>query len=97
LIDFDSNFNRFPAAVPGYSDMIDNPMDLSRMEEKIENHLYASRAEFIDDFHVMVENCEEYNGDGGLEETADQSIVNRVLPHMLYALRVVILYSWPAR
>ena len=37
-------------------------MDLSTIEDKLNKKTYKSRKEFIEDFELMWENCEEYNG-----------------------------------
>ena len=60
---------------PGYSELIDTPVDLSKIEEKLENRSYISRAKFVEDFHIMVDNCEEYNGEESEYTTMARSIL----------------------
>lgn len=38
-------------------------MDLSTIQLKINNKIYKSRREFIDDLELIVQNCLTYNGD----------------------------------
>ncbi|XP_006817978.2 LOW QUALITY PROTEIN: chromatin remodeling regulator CECR2-like [Saccoglossus kowalevskii] len=45
---------------PGYFDIIDQPMDLSTIEKKINSKKYTSKDEFISDFKLIFENCQEY-------------------------------------
>lgn len=45
-----------------YYSVVRKPMDLSTMEEKLENGLYKSLSEFKRDFRLIVDNCRQYNG-----------------------------------
>lgn len=45
-----------------YYSVVRKPMDLSTMEEKLENSLYKSLSEFKRDFRLIVDNCRQYNG-----------------------------------
>ncbi|XP_071875381.1 uncharacterized protein isoform X2 [Bombus fervidus] len=47
---------------PRYYSVVRKPMDLSTMEEKLENGLYKSLSEFKRDFRLIVDNCRQYNG-----------------------------------
>ncbi|XP_033095578.1 bromodomain-containing protein DDB_G0270170-like [Anneissia japonica] len=47
---------------PKYLEYIEKPMDLGTMEEKLDKKQYSSKSEFVDDMHLMFENCETYNG-----------------------------------
>ncbi|CAO3616923.1 unnamed protein product [Cunninghamella echinulata] len=49
---------------PDYYDVIKNPMDLSKIKEKIDSKSYSSLAEFEDDVRLMLNNCYQYNGPG---------------------------------
>mmetsp|Transcript_21191 Transcript_21191/g.41136 ORF Transcript_21191/g.41136 Transcript_21191/m.41136 type:complete len:1305 (-) Transcript_21191:142-4056(-) len=47
---------------PDYDDRIERPMDLLSMKKKALNGEYKEVESFAADFHLMVENCSEYNG-----------------------------------
>ncbi|PXF46557.1 Histone acetyltransferase GCN5 [Gracilariopsis chorda] len=48
-----------------YYDVIKNPMDLSTMQERLDNGwFYVTKEIFIADFKRMVTNCKTYNGKG---------------------------------
>jgi hypothetical protein len=48
---------------PRYFSIIENPMDLSTIQQKINNKIYVNNSsEFIRDIELMVANCEQYNG-----------------------------------
>jgi len=48
---------------PNYFSIIGNPIDLSQVQQKINNKVYVNNsAEFIRDIELMVANCEQYNG-----------------------------------
>lgn len=52
---------------PRYYSIITKPMDLQRMEDKLDYGEYLSFAEFKADFQLIVDNCRQYNGtDNGL-------------------------------
>ncbi|XP_055375553.1 bromodomain-containing protein 7 [Condylostylus longicornis] len=46
---------------PGYSSIIDQPMDFLTMRQKIENNEYSTLLEFTEDFRLMCENAIRYN------------------------------------
>lgn len=46
---------------PGYSDVIDCPMDFSTMRKKIVQNKYNDVNDFKDDFKLMIDNCCKYN------------------------------------
>eukprot|EP00111_Clytia_hemisphaerica_P006367 TCONS_00018467-protein len=50
------------AEAPNYYEFIKNPMDLSKIAEKIENKTYKDESEFANDVYLMLDNCEMYNG-----------------------------------
>jgi hypothetical protein len=50
-----------PASVPGYYEMIKQPMDLSTIRNKLDSNAYSSRGEFESDFLLMVLNAYTYN------------------------------------
>lgn len=51
-----------PDTVPGYYDLIDEPMDLRTLRTKIEFREYRSLLELEKDFQLIVNNCEKFNG-----------------------------------
>ncbi|CAG8754893.1 9972_t:CDS:2, partial [Gigaspora margarita] len=50
--------------VPDYYKVIKNPMDLSKIESKVENNCYKSIDEFAHDVRIIFHNCRIYNADG---------------------------------
>lgn len=51
-----------PETVPGYYDLIDQPMDLKKLRTKVEFREYKSLIELEKDFQLLVNNCEKFNG-----------------------------------
>ncbi|KAI5288091.1 histone acetyltransferase [Ascosphaera aggregata] len=49
--------------VPDYYDVIKEPMDLSTMEEKLENDMYPTPQHFIKDAKLIFNNCRKYNNE----------------------------------
>ncbi|PGH09588.1 hypothetical protein AJ79_05644 [Helicocarpus griseus UAMH5409] len=47
--------------VPDYYNVITSPMDLSTMEERLEQDFYATPKDLIDDFKLIFSNCKQYN------------------------------------
>lgn len=47
---------------PRYYSVIRKPMDLQRMEEKLDNGEYLTFNDFKNDFQLIVDNCRQYNG-----------------------------------
>lgn len=47
---------------PGYEILIEHPMDLETMEEKLKNGVYTIRDQFAEDFGLIFANCRKYNG-----------------------------------
>lgn len=45
-----------------YYSVVRRPMDLSKMEEKLENGCYKNQRQFKKDFCLIVDNCRQYNG-----------------------------------
>ncbi|KAI9804600.1 MAG: hypothetical protein M1833_006673 [Piccolia ochrophora] len=48
--------------IPTYPTIVQNPMDLSTMEEKLKNDGYAAVEEFVEDFNLIVHNTSTFNG-----------------------------------
>lgn len=51
-----------PDTVPGYYDLIEEPMDLKKLRTKVEFREYKSLIELERDFQLLVNNCEKFNG-----------------------------------
>lgn len=51
-----------PETVPGYYDLIKEPMDLRKLRTKVEFREYRSVIELEKDFQLIVNNCERFNG-----------------------------------
>ncbi|XP_067902683.1 chromatin remodeling regulator CECR2-like isoform X2 [Heterodontus francisci] len=49
---------------PDYHKIIEEPMDLSTIENKLSEKKYNSKWAFVSDFRLMFDNCEQYNGKG---------------------------------
>lgn len=49
--------------VPDYYEVIEEPMDLSTMEVKLENNAYETFDDFIYDCRLIFNNCRQYNGE----------------------------------
>ncbi|KAL0280188.1 UNVERIFIED_CONTAM: hypothetical protein PYX00_001561 [Menopon gallinae] len=47
---------------PRYYSVIRKPMDLQRMEDKLDSGEYLTFNEFRNDFQLIVDNCRQYNG-----------------------------------
>jgi hypothetical protein len=52
---------------PDYYERIRQPMDLTKMGDKLEKGRYADVAEFESDFRLIIVNCRKYNGPGSGE------------------------------
>ncbi|KAI0055167.1 Bromodomain-containing protein [Artomyces pyxidatus] len=61
---FQSPVNR--AEVPDYYEVINQPMDLSTMEEKLDSGQYQSLEEFADDAQLIFDNCRFYNAEDSM-------------------------------
>ena len=49
--------------VPDYYEVIKEPMDLSTMEERLQNDLYPKPEDFIKDSKLIFDNCRKYNNE----------------------------------
>lgn len=62
---------------PNYFSIIERPIDLSTIQEKINNKIYVNNSEeFVRDIELMVANCEQYNG--------KRSILGRLANRLLH-------------
>ncbi|XP_041367333.1 uncharacterized protein LOC121381963 isoform X2 [Gigantopelta aegis] len=68
--------------VPDYYEIIKHPIDLNTIEKKLDRNEYTSREEFIEDFRLMFDNCEKYNGPDNdftyMSRTVEKLFNNRV-------------------
>ena len=62
-----------------YYQIIENPLAFSDIRKRIDNKLYYSTQEFLDDFMVIVNNCIEFNGFRALLSDAISDIYNFVV------------------
>jgi hypothetical protein len=46
---------------PDYYDIIDQPMDFSTMNEKVNTFQYGNFSQFYNDLNLLVDNCRKYN------------------------------------
>nr|CAB3224058.1 ATPase family AAA domain-containing protein 2 [Phallusia mammillata] len=71
--------------VPDYTEVISQPMDLSTMVTKIDQHKYGNVKNFLDDIDLICSNALEYNPDHCAE---DKAIRHRacLLKDMAYAI-----------
>ncbi|AOW31368.1 histone acetyltransferase GCN5 [Candida albicans L26] len=49
--------------VPDYYRVIEHPIDLATIEQKLENNLYLKFTDFVDDLKLMFNNCRAYNSE----------------------------------
>jgi Bromodomain len=47
---------------PRYYTIVRHPMDLQRMEDKLDSGRYLTFDDFKDDFKLIIANCRKYNG-----------------------------------
>ena len=60
-----------------YYSVVRKPMDLSKMEEKLENGSYKSLTQFKKDFRLIVDNCRQYNGsENGKRYFIESNLIN---------------------
>ncbi|KAL8614346.1 hypothetical protein ACOMHN_007684 [Nucella lapillus] len=48
---------------PRYFEIVKVPMNLFEMQSKLDNNRYGSKEDFISDMDLIVENCQQYNGE----------------------------------
>lgn len=70
-----------PVDIPGYQDIIKNPMDFHTMRAKVDGGGYGKKdqaGKLYDDFLLAFDNCKEFNGEGEVFEEAGK--VLKALP-----------------
>ncbi|ETN37973.1 uncharacterized protein HMPREF1541_07596 [Cyphellophora europaea CBS 101466] len=48
--------------IPTYVDIVKNPMDLGKIDQKLKTNSYSNVSEFRSDFELIVSNCVAFNG-----------------------------------
>lgn len=73
---------------PNYYAVIRRPMDLNKMEERLDNGYYADFEMFKSDFKLIVNNCRLYNGqDNG-------KIFNLLIVSFIFILCLTFVYIY---
>ncbi|KIY49641.1 hypothetical protein FISHEDRAFT_72282 [Fistulina hepatica ATCC 64428] len=79
--------------VPGYVEMIKQPMDLGTMTTKVERGKYRSLGEFEADFRLVISNAKAFNPPGTIYYAEAERIEAWGLDHMVKAAPTVIQYE----
>ncbi|TKR76013.1 hypothetical protein L596_017223 [Steinernema carpocapsae] len=64
--------------LPRYYDVVKNPIDMLKIENNIKNHKYKTMQAFKDDFQLMYENCQLFNGSESLYTAKAREILHMV-------------------
>ncbi|XP_064639278.1 uncharacterized protein LOC135494897 [Lineus longissimus] len=64
-----------PDDVPGYCEEIDQPMDFTTIQEKLNGNQYNNLDEFNADMLLVRDNCTKFNRDEGSQIRMDSNIV----------------------
>lgn len=49
--------------IPDYLEIVTKPMDFATIKSKLNNKLYESENDLLNDIHLIIENCYKYNAD----------------------------------
>ncbi|KAI6141725.1 hypothetical protein BKA82DRAFT_1006559 [Pisolithus tinctorius] len=82
-----------PNKVPGYTDVIKNPMDFGTMTTKVERGKYRSLEEFSTDFRLVINNAKIFNAPGSIYYNEAERIESWGLEHISKASAHVIEYE----
>ncbi|KAI6043621.1 hypothetical protein EDC04DRAFT_2562485 [Pisolithus marmoratus] len=82
-----------PGKVPGYTDVIKNPMDFGTMTAKVERGKYRSLEEFSTDFRLVINNAKIFNPPGSIYYNEAERIEAWGLEHISKASAHVIEYE----
>ncbi|KAI0263548.1 hypothetical protein BC834DRAFT_971243 [Gloeopeniophorella convolvens] len=79
--------------VPGYMDVIKQPMDFGTMTDKIAKSKYRSLDEFADDFRLVIANAKKFNPPGTIYHSEAERIEAWASDHISKAAAHVIEYE----
>ena len=80
--------------LPGYTKVIDDPMDLSMIKHKLSSSKYKTTAELTGDIKLIVTNAREYNGERHPVTRAAEEFFERYLQEVTKATdRLISSYS----
>ncbi|KAF9039227.1 hypothetical protein BJ165DRAFT_1496936 [Panaeolus papilionaceus] len=79
--------------VPGYSDIVKQPMDLGTMTDKVNRGKYRSLEDFAADFKLVTNNAKLFNPPGSIYYTEADKIEAWGLDHITKAAPTVIQYE----
>ncbi|KAH8105106.1 hypothetical protein BXZ70DRAFT_1061731 [Cristinia sonorae] len=81
------------SSVPGYSDLVKQPMDLGTMTAKVEKGKYRSLEEFATDLRLVTGNAKAFNPPGTIYYTEADRIEAYALQNIAKAAATVIEYE----
>ncbi|KAH9017886.1 hypothetical protein EDB84DRAFT_1520625 [Lactarius hengduanensis] len=79
--------------VPGYMDVIKQPMDFGTMADKVSKSKYRSLDEFADDFRLVISNAKIFNPPGTIYHNEAERIEAWASDHISKATSYVIEYE----
>ncbi|KAF9244452.1 hypothetical protein BU15DRAFT_41904 [Melanogaster broomeanus] len=82
-----------PAQVPGYADVIKNPMDFGTMTVKVSKGKYRSLEEFTSDFRLVTTNAKIFNPPGTIYHAEADRLETWGIEHIKRASAHVIEYE----
>ncbi|KAJ3733568.1 hypothetical protein DFJ43DRAFT_1023331 [Lentinula guzmanii] len=82
-----------PEHVPGYSDVVKNPMDFGTITHKVARGKYRSLDDFTNDIRLVTSNAKLFNPPGTIYYTEAEKIETWALDHVEKASATVIQYE----
>lgn len=79
--------------VPGYMDVVKQPMDFGTMADKVSKSKYRSLDEFADDFRLVISNAKTFNPPGTIYHNEAERIEAWASDHISKATSYVIEYE----
>ncbi|KAF8265875.1 hypothetical protein EI94DRAFT_1587444 [Lactarius quietus] len=79
--------------VPGYMDVVKQPMDFGTMADKVSKSKYRSLDEFADDFRLVISNAKTFNPPGTIYHNEAERIESWASDHISKAASYVIEYE----